>query len=282
MSTPSDTVIVFFVILVIILFLAWMIYLIVISEDFSQTVSGGNADSLYQDCAIGDCATNIYTGQKRCPNLNQTVAANTEFEVCNIAFGCNNPSTPYAVQSDGSAIYTGNCEPGVQCPCLSYPRCASYITSLFSTTSGNPYQSIVGQQIGFIQTNTFVTPSTTSSSGLSDAPPIIINGNPASSFCTIPINWLPVSTPGCNFTNDILEPDNLIACMGVPLACNGYTASPCLFGTLAFLPDNPAFNINLDNFTTVPLACVRGESCPCGQVAVWNNNLGQVTCTTLM
>jgi hypothetical protein len=280
MPEPNDYVIVFFVVLVLIVFLGWMIYLILISESFSNTKSGQNADSLSQVCPVGSCATNIYTGQKRCPNLNSTVAANVTDEVCNLAFGCNNVITPYAVQSDGSAIYTGTCEPNIECPCLSYPRCASYITSLFVNTNGNPYQSTVGQQILFQQVNTYEVPSVPGIS-VSDTPPIIIDGNPASSFCTIPINWLPISTPGCNFTDDILIEDNLLACMGLPNDCNGVTANPCLYGTLAFIPNNPNTIITSTNFSTIPVACVRGTPCPCGQVAVWNNNVGQIICTTL-
>ena len=117
-----------------------------------------------QSCEIGQCATNITTGIKRCPPAGETITLNLGNEVCNGQFTCNNPATPYALQSDGSTNFQGNCEQGVSCPCLNHQSCPSYISSVFSVSTGNPYNPVVGQQISFIQT---ASNSLASTSGLS-------------------------------------------------------------------------------------------------------------------
>jgi hypothetical protein len=54
----------------------------------------------------------------------------------------------------------------------------------------------------------------------------------------------------------------------------------CLQGTLAFLSENPD-TLTQANIITTQLACVRGEPCPCGQVAIFDTNFGGIVCRNL-
>lgn len=65
-------------------------------------------------CPTGLCATNIYTGEKRCPSTETDIIMfNPIEEVCNVSNGCTNPTTPclyYDVTigtvCPGSSLYT--------------------------------------------------------------------------------------------------------------------------------------------------------------------------------
>lgn len=283
MTDTADTVISLVVLILFIAFFIWILYLL-LSSGLSRTttdnpVSSDRRTETTITCPPGQCATNITTGVKSCPTENISIKINPAESVCNSRFVCDNPLTPYALQSDGSTNINGVCEPGVECPCLRVSQCPEYVLSVFTTSNGNPYSNLVGQRITFPQLSSFVT----TGGDVTDIPPIQFN-NPATSFCATPPSWLPLSNPGCNFVNantpNSITYSDLLLCMGMVNGCSGITGSPCLQGVLAALTDNPD-NLNQRNILTTQFACVRGESCPCGYLNIYDTNYGGIVCRQL-
>ena len=183
---------------------------------------------------------------------------------------------PYAVLSDQSTNLLGSCEENVTCACVSDLRCPDYILSIFETSNGNAYQEFVGTRIAFNQISTYVTKS----GNVQETPPIEYT-NPSTTFCQVPIGYLARSTPGCNFMDDI-EPtlEQLKTCMGLPNKCDNIEGNACQQGTLALVTGDPS-SVTSDNFQNLQLACVRGEACPCGLIAIYDTNFGNVVCSNL-
>jgi len=96
-------------------------------------------------CAPGLCATNIFTGAKRCPSSDKGVIIyDPSIEVCNPPGGCNNPRTPcvYYDITKGSSCpgidpnYTGICPPGIppeQCRCVGRLYCPDFASTYFES-----------------------------------------------------------------------------------------------------------------------------------------------------
>lgn len=287
--TPNDTsdlVLPIILLVVIVLFLIWMIVLLILSGFSSSTTDNPVAtDSRTNNpttgvCPPGQCATNILSGFKTCPqDSGDTIGYNPTQEVCNDAFFCTNPLTPFAVLSDGSTNIDGVCETSVQCQCVSTPQCASYVTSIFNTRNGNPYVSFSGQRISFPQSSSYVD----NNGAVVQSPPLQYS-NPATTFCTAPLSWLPFANPGCNFVNPLeansMDYQDLLVCMGLPNSCNGALGNPCLTGTLALITDNPE-SLNQTNIDVSQFGCVNGTPCPCGLVSVYDTNYGGIVCMDL-
>lgn len=285
---PDDTaevVLPIIILIVIIAFVGWMLYLLVSSRfqstNSSNRVSSDRRISTNIVCGPGQCGTNIQSGFKTCPvNNNESIIIDPAHFVCNSRFVCDNPLTPFAVNSDGSTNINGICEPNVECPCLQVSQCPNYVLSVFTTSNGNPYQQLTGQRITFPQQSSFVS---NVGAGLTDTPPIQFS-NPATTFCAASLAFLPLSNPGCNFVSgadgNSMTYSDLLLCMGLQNGCSGIQGSPCLQGTLAIISDNPDTLVrqNLQNYQ---YACVRGEPCPCGQVAIFDTNFGGIVCRQL-
>ncbi|MEM3063362.1 MAG: hypothetical protein QW303_07455 [Nitrososphaerota archaeon] len=261
----SNVIIPLIVITVFIIFIDSMLYLLV-SSNFKT-----NQTRL--SCLPGQCATNLQNGFKSCPvDIQEVITIDPLKEVCNSASICDNPLTPYAVQSDGSTDFNGVCESGIKCPCVRFGQCSNYILSAFKVDNGIPYQSITSQRITFSQSSILLNTS--------DTPPIQFSdiGN---TFCSIPFSWLALSKPGCNFINaSNISYSDVLACMGMPNGCNNFLGNPCLRGTLAFLSSDSSSMTQGDIFNT-PVACVRGKPCPCNQVAIFDTNLNAIVCREL-
>lgn len=266
------------ILIVFIVFVGWMLYLLISSR--FQSTNSNNVNQNIITCAPGQCATDIQSGFKTCPAENAAITVNPSQSVCNSRFVCDNRLTPYAVQSDGSTNINGICEPNTECPCIQVSQCPNYILSVFTTSNGNPYQQLAGQRITFPQQSTFVS---TVGGGTTDTPPIQFT-NPAVTFCAAPLAWLPLSNPGCNFVRaadgNSMTYTDLVLCMGMANGCSGIQHNPCLQGTLAFISGTPD-RLTQRDITTTQLACVRGEPCPCGQVAIFDTNYGNVVCRQL-
>jgi hypothetical protein len=234
------------------------------------------ADPLLFECLPGQCGTNIQSGVKRCTSGTGTVFIDPSREVCNGRFVCDNLKTPYAILSDQSTNLLGVCEENTECGCTNTLKCADYIQSIFKTFNGDAYSSFDKTRIEFQQSSSFVTKSNVSS----DYPPIEYD-DPSNIFCKIPIGYLSRSSPGCNFINE-LNPtlEELKICMGLPKMCDGSLGNVCQQGTLAFITNDPK-NITKENFNLHQVSCVRGESCPCGQISVYDTNLGGILCIDL-
>ena len=283
---PSETpniILPLIVLIIFIVFLGGMLYLLISSRFQSSgpgdRVSSDNRTQTSIICPAGQCATNLQSGFKTCPVEDVPLAIDPTQSVCNSRFICDNPLTPYALQSDQSTDINGICEPNVECPCLSVAQCADYILSAFTTSNGNPYQALPGQRVTFPQESAYVS----TNGAESDTPPIKIT-NPALTFCSASLAFLPLSNPGCNFVSapdgNSMTLEELELCMGLPSGCSGLFGDPCLQGTLAILSSNPD-TVNAQNITTAQYACVRGEPCPCGQIAIFDTNFGGIVCRQL-
>lgn len=275
-DNSSETVIPIIVLVIIILFLIWMLILL-IKSGFESTginnrVSSDARQAIELPCGPGECATNLTSGFKRCPLNDEIITINPISEVCNSKFLCDNPITPFALQSDSSTNLNGVCEPNVECPCLTKSQCSEYILSAYTTSNGNPYIPLTGQRILFPQVS-------------ADSAPISFS-DPGRTFCAVPLSWLPISNPGCNFVNptqnNSMTYEDLTTCMGgiSEIGCNGFKGSPCLQGILSIITDNPE-SLTQQNITTAQFGCTRGTPCPCGMVSIWDTQYGNNICRTL-
>lgn len=278
----DDTVLSVIMLVILIIFFLFILS-ILIESNFQVTTQTNRVPSDKRPateftCPTGTCPTNIVTGVKTCPQVDQPSPYDPQIQVCNSKFRCDNPLTPFALLPDGSTTITGVCENNTSCPCLKVTQCPNYILSVFTTSGGNPFQSLQGQRITFPQESTFVGVN-----GVRTTVPPIQYNNPATTFCAAPISWLPLANPGCNF---VAEPNSItyadiVTCMGLPRGCTGgVITNPCLQGTLAFISNNPDA-LTQAEITTTQLGCVRGEPCPCGQVAIFDTNYGNVVCKQL-
>lgn len=235
-----------------------------VSSDTYMVTAPSNNPYL-QDCPVGECAMNLFNGEKRCPSSStDVVQSNITVEACTPRERCNVGVLPYALLPDGSVNTSGICQPGDTCRCVSNDGvvCASYITTYFQTVDGNPYVSTNGQRTRFRQALV----------GSNDAV-----SNQLNTFCRIPIQWLTRSTPGCtvlpsNLEITTLSPQEITECMNLE--------SPCLTGVLAFVADSSVFSST--DIVNTPLACVTGENCPSGYVNVYDTGLGSIVCESII
>jgi hypothetical protein len=259
----SDLVIPLVILVILVVFFGFLLYLLV-SSRFSQsplvTDPSGNISRLNGDttipCPPDQCATNLFTGLKRCPPAGEQINSYPSIEVCNSPFLCDNPITPYAVLSDGSATSSGVCQEGITCPCRRLPTCQSYLASIYQATGGTASQALAGQRISFTQE---------AASQVNGVPNTYM---PGSQFCTVPLSWLPLA--GCNFVpggfTNSMDREALQICMDLGTACRN--------GTLALITDDSE-NINV---ATAQYGCVAGKRCPAGQMTVYDTTLGGILC----
>ena len=230
----------------------WLILIYLSAESpVSQTKGGG----FFKPCPPGQCATNFYNGQKRCPEdlTNGVVVSDLTIEVCNPPNKCTSGRTPYALQTDGSTDSLGICEADIVCQCLPNASCARYITTVIETTNGNPYTTTSGQTTTFVQNLV----------GNSD-----VDINSLTTFCQIPNQWLLNSSPGCTEYTSI-TPETLTKCV------SSTDSNPCLLGTLAIIGDS---TLTPQQLLNLPVACVRGEQCESGKVAIWDVEYNNIVC----
>lgn len=277
--------------IMVILILIFIIYIIVIlihsrwqrtasatqGNSPDRTSSDTAAVTLFQ-CLPQQCAVNLSTGLKRCATTaGEIITTNPAIEVCSDPFTCSNPVLPYALQSDGSTNNLGQCQSGIQCGCVRQPRCPQYVTSYFTRSNGDPYSDPLGQRITFPQVSGYID---LDSGEVVNSPPLSYT-DPNISFCAAPVDWLPFATPGCNFVGtDTMTYQELQICMGAAKGCNNVTFNPCLQGTLAVITGDPG-SINQLSVLNQEVACVAGQACNCGEIAIYDTNFGGVICRTL-
>ena len=258
--------------LIVVCIIAALVILIICIIYYTSTVFTG---STYFTCNPGQCATNKYNGEKRCPELEKDkVFYDSSFETCNSRYTCESKFTPYALLPNGSTNSMGICAPGNICRCLDSARCATDIVSIFQITNGNINNNrTVFNQISLdIQGN--------------DGSQVFDISDPNTTFCGIKANHLNKITPGaCTFTNpENIDLNELTICM---------RSNPCLVGVLAFNPnDIDTFVLNKSNTTAiynVPVSCMSSQGnpntpnslknyCDSLSVPVWNNKIGVVEC----
>lgn len=257
---PDDYLLPIVSLVIIVLFLIWAIW-----HYYQQKGSTINFNNQAFYCPTGQCATNIYSGVKRCPDTSQqAIQLNPGLEVCNAPNVCLDPQTPYALDANFGTNITGQCTIN-QCQCLNQAQCPNYITAYLQSNEGQPWEPLTSSRFNLIQQTSII-----------DNAGYVINQPPYSfpldgiTFCTIPIQWL----------------ERLY-----PIQCKA--------GTLAALSPNPS-QATLDNIAELPFGCVLGspcglsgtpvfdtseqkltcqQLCPSGQQPRWNPDTDQVVCT---
>jgi hypothetical protein len=198
--------------------------------------------TVYEQCPVGYCPTNIQTGEKRCPtNASLQILYNPATEVCNPQYSCNATATPYAIQFDGSVDLAGQCEPGVECRCTNTLYAPSYVQSLFNVQNGSILTTNPDNINKYYLSQ---TPAQTNGQGILN--PITYN-DPINQFYEITSGFLPQIYPNpCeSIINNFITPSNPDVDLDVTntLAC--VNTNPCLQGKMAYLM---AYNSNFTQF----------------------------------
>jgi hypothetical protein len=252
--------------ILIILFWCWIMTLI---------RSGPPSSKVLFSCTPGQCATNIYNGEKRCADTSTTstpgvVLYDPAYEVCNSKFTCENIETPYALWSDGSTNSFGVCEPNTTCRCLRQAQCSTYALTMFTMLHGSIYLTDQNDQ-----RFTFQQSPLSSLSLLGSQQIAYTNSN--TQFCAIkPYHLNRVSPGGCGFLDYNVDNQSYV---------NGITQcmhdNPCMIGTIAFIPKNISeFKSAKSNVIyEYPVACVPGPNpCLSSELPVFDYHQGLIQC----
>lgn len=91
------------------------------------------------ECPVDFCATNIITGEKRCPPQGSSLTTSDAIEVCNPRRSCVNPLTPFLLYDFKVGTVINNfCPPEISdedCRCMNSQYCPNYVSSYFSNLS---------------------------------------------------------------------------------------------------------------------------------------------------
>lgn len=93
-------------------------------------------------CPHSQCATNIYSGAKRCPpSDSDQITYDPTFEVCNVARGCSHKKTPFIMYNPNlggiSTVNEAICPSDIapeDCLCLSFQYCPDQAVVYFDPT----------------------------------------------------------------------------------------------------------------------------------------------------
>lgn len=264
------------------IFWAWIFWKV--NANTTQFASVGG--QLLLSCQQGECGTNMTTGSKRCPeNTTEVILIDPSSEVCNPAFSCTNPLTPFALLADGSTNSIGVCNPGVTCRCLNVAQCATHVTTVFSTVNGSFYDQSADNRFTFAQVPLQDDVGATNAT--------FTNGGTA--FCGIKSNELNRLSPGaCTFTDF-----DFVSAQGtLKIATDCINTNPCVIGTMAFNTTTPATletnGVGTNEVLNIPVTCVIGTpasdtsgtlypdgKCPLGYVPYWDNRWALLRCAVI-
>ncbi len=272
----SPYIIALIILIIFVIFWCWVAFTVTTEPPTGQ---------LLIECTAGQCGTNIYNGEKRCPqNPEDIVLIDPSYEVCNSKYVCDNNKTPFALQSDGSTNSSGICEPDNICRCLSYATCSTQTTVLFQVVEGSLFSTDSTSRFAFQQ-----IPINTDF-GVGN-----VTYETNNSFCSIKTNYLNRLSPGsCTFSDS--DYNNSNGTVYVATSC--VNTNPCVRGVMAFNTSTPSnFEINGVGLTEVrntPVTCVNtfiscdtngtmcpDNKCPEGQVAYFDDRWGLVRCTRI-
>lgn len=253
------------VILILLIFIITITFVVYINPDVNK---------VYFECVSGQCATNIYNGEKRCSNEDGTVIVyDPKYEVCNSKYTCENSLTPYALLKDGSTNEKGICEQNNVCRCLTKPQCSEDNVVLFSLKGGST-------QIDNSQSRAYFDQlSKNYQSNISS----IIYTNINTEFCAIKAYHLNIISPNACFFED----ENNITLDEISYCLN---LNPCINGLMAFYPlDINNFKLDNNAIYTYPVACVpsiRGDNnnvslvnfCGVNKIPVFDKKTSNVIC----
>lgn len=229
---------------------------------------GSTVEISINPCAIGECATSLYSGEKRCPSdTTSQIYYNPSFEVCNKKFACDNPITPYQISTDGGTSNTA-CTGTNICGCSVYPKCPFYAQVAFLSNGTEFYQ--------LASFNKSIYPNPTKAKVdqlIYSIPPIIMQKsetNEAQYTCNVSFDNMKYSTPGCG------SEDSPLDCMNKNTSTIG---NPCIRGLLAYVVDDSStFNPTATDNT---MMCVSGETvCPENNYYVFDKMTNTLQCIT--
>lgn len=245
-------------ILFILLFWIWSFYLIYRNPPHPK---------YYLNCNPGQCATNLYNGEKRCGiNSAEGILYDPFYEVCNSKYYCDNKDTPYALLGNGSTNVYGVCEPETTCRCLKHPQCSINSLVVFSSFTSSNFENIK-----------YFQSSLPSQGYIGNS---IIYSNNSTQHCFIDafsLNRLIPRTPKCNFISPTIS--NIANCIN---------ENPCIIGMMALIPSS-LDNLIINPFTIseIPIGCVplikdniSKTNCPSNQIPVWDYSKDNVKCFT--
>ena len=237
-----------YLILIVALFLIIGVWTIIMIFTIKKDTTLNSNVKAFEVCPIGECPTDRFTGQKRCPqNLGQPMQYDPIIEVCNPPNSCSDQSTPYAVSSNGATNLNGICDIP-NCRCVNFFQTPSYTQVLFNMVNGNIYSQFSDEQqrVNFIQ-----QPSPYVGEG-NNVP--MLYTDPTTQFYEISPSLLYYLAPNpCSniyADNPEITTKQLLECINL---------NPCVTGRLAYVPQNSTayLSFNDSNLTgNVPLSCV--------------------------
>ncbi len=149
------------------------------------------------ECPEGECAIDLKTGIKRCPqNDNTRIVYNQAFEGCTAKFFCTADSLPYAVRSSGETDTFGVCDDGVECRCSAQIVCPKFVVSSFNLYNGSSFTGLRKDL------NYYFDQTTLDDNKIVGYDSIVIPEERTNvQFCNINPSYLDRLAGGCNFTN---------------------------------------------------------------------------------
>lgn len=283
------------------LFWMWLIY----SFFADKAQNFGSEGIALKPCLLGQCVTDKVTGEKKCPkNPSIAYAYDPSIQDCQDVYFCQG-ANGYASQSDGSTNPTGYCQLDptkdqsdfirLPCRCLPNAYCADYILNYFSIANGSPYIDMQGQSFTLIQENNPYYNSINIPTDYVDLGLKMIS--PQTSFCTIPMNWIYQSQPGCTYvpgdqsslvnddgyyigTSQNLEQNKISDTLNeiIANATKCMRRNPCNFGVLSFITDDSS-GFSVSDIDRIPVACTVGTACSGeNQVSLYDTKYGGQIC----
>ena len=151
----------------------------------------------YEECPEGECAIDLATGVKRCPeNQNVRVVYNRGYESCSQKFFCTSDKLPFAVLTSGETDNFGVCEPGDICRCTDRVVCPKYVTSAINLRNGSAYSSTPGDSDYFFDQTVADSEIVTGYESIEI--PASLAGK---RFCAINPSFTDRINGGCDFSN---------------------------------------------------------------------------------
>jgi hypothetical protein len=150
-----------------------------------------------QECPEGECAIDLKTGIKRCPqNDNTRIVYNQAFEGCSAKFFCTNDDLPYAVRSSGETDTFGVCETDIECRCTDQVVCPKFVVSSFNLYNGSSFTGLRKDL------NYYFDQTTLADDKIVGYDSIVIPSERTNvQFCNINPSYLDRLAGGCNFNN---------------------------------------------------------------------------------
>jgi hypothetical protein len=149
------------------------------------------------ECPENECAIDLNTGVKRCPqNSNTRIVYNQAYEACTSKFFCTSDQLPYAILSSGETDNFGVCEKDVVCRCTDSIVCPKYVVSKINLRNGNNYSSKNDQLSYYFDQTTLDENDVTGYDSIT-----IDSSNQASEFCRINPSYIDRMSGGCDFVN---------------------------------------------------------------------------------